>query len=283
VRRARPADEGPALAVYVAWHPESEHAATLAGAMFKTLCADPEIPASRGLGVPVWFRTWINPSSTPLPVPFDAAEHTAVFVLADDHLVSASSWRSYVEDLAGAPRAADRVIPVAMTNTSNLPPRLGALQGIRLSHKAEADHELALLNGALHDLCRLLDPGAAKVTVFLSHAKQDGLDITTSIRRYLREDAGLNEFFDASYIPDGAKFAEVITEAAGSLPALLAVQTDTYASRQWCRLEVLEAKRRYVPIVILAAVQRSETRSFPYAENAVKPLRSQKRIVTSRR
>jgi len=49
----------------------------------------------------------------------------------------------------------------------------------------------------------------------------------------------LDYFFDAADIPSGTRFAEFMTEYAGSLPALLAIQTDSYASREWCRLEVL--------------------------------------------
>ena len=123
------------------------------------------------------------------------------------------------------------------------------------------------MNDAMHDLCRLLDPDAAKVRIFLSHAKEDGLGITTAVRRHLHEVARLDDFFDAADIPDGTRFAEFITESAGTLHALLAVQSDTYASREWCRLEILEAKRRHVPIVVLAAVQTGENRSFPYLGN----------------
>ena len=40
-----------------------------------------------------------------------------------------------------------------------------------------------------------------------------------------------------------------------------------YWGPEWCRLEVLEAKRQQVPIVVLAAFDRGEPRSFPYIGN----------------
>lgn len=261
------AEERPVLAVYSVWHPTAERAAGFAQAMFRTLCADPEVPASRGLGVPVRFRTSNSAGESPIPVPFGAAQHTAVFVLADDLLVANPTYRLYVDGLAGTAEACDRVIPVAITATANLPPKLAELQAIRLHCVPEALQERTLLNDAMHDVCRLLDPDAAKVKVFLSHAKHDGLDITSAVRRHLHEVARLDEFFDTADIPDGARFAEFVTQCAGSLPALLAVQTDSYASREWCRLEVLEAKRQHVPIVVLSAVQQREARSFPYMGN----------------
>lgn len=261
------ADDRPVLGVYVVWHPGCERGAGFARALFRTLCADPDIPASRGLGIPVRFRTSNSAEATPTPVTFDIAQHTAVFVLADDLLVADPRWCSYADGLVQSAGPTGLVVPVAMTAPSNLSPSMGNLQAIRLKEVPEEEQETVWLNDAMHDVCRLLDPQAAKVRVFLSHAKHDGLAITTIVRRHLHEVARLDDFFDAADIPDGTRFAEFITECAGSLPALLAVQTDTYASREWCRLEVLEAKRCRVPIVVLAAVEGRETRSFPYMGN----------------
>lgn len=257
----------PALAVYAVWHPDCSVASGLAKSLFTNLCADPEFPASRGMGIPVRFRTSNDAAEAPADVPFGAAERTAVFVLADDSLVASAPWRLYVERLAAAAGRDDRVIPVALAQPNLLPPALAALQAIRLFGVSGSELETVFVNDVLHDLCRLLDPGALKVKVFLSHAKQDGLTITSAVRRHLHEVARLDEFFDAADIPDGSSFAGILTDAAGSLPALLAVQTDTYASREWCRLEVLEAKKNRVPIVVLAAVERGERRSFPYLGN----------------
>lgn len=261
------ADDRPVLVVYVVWHPECETAAAYSRAMFRAFCANPDVPASRGLGLAVRFRTSMAATEVPTSVPFDTAQHTAVFVLADDHLVADPAWRSYVDILAESAGATDRVIPVAITATTNLPPELGKLQAIRLGAVSDDMRETTLLNDAMHDVCSLLDPHAAKVKVFLSHAKHDGLAITIAVRRHLHEVARLDDFFDAADIPDGTRFAEFVTRCAGSLPALLAIQTDAYTSREWCRLEVLEAKRCRVPIVVLAAVQNREARSFPYMGN----------------
>ena len=258
---------GPVLTVYVVWHPGSTQAADLAKAMFRTFCADPEVPASRGLGIPVRFRTSVSASIVPTPVPFSVALHTVVFVLADDLLVADPAWRSYADSLAQAALEGDLVVPVSITAISNLSPTLSQLQAIRLSPGGESEQEVCVLNDAMHDVCQILDPNAAKVKVFLSHAKHDGLEITVDVRRHLQEVARLDDFFDTTDIPDGARFAEFIVKCAGSVPALLAVQTDSYASREWCRLEVLEAKRRRVPIVVLSAVEGRETRSFPYMGN----------------
>jgi len=272
------------LAVYVVWHPECQQASGYARTIFKTLCANPAVPASRGLGLPVKFRTAISGEETPARIPFGEAQHTAVFVFADDELVADPSWRSYADGLVDAAGSTDDlVVPIGITAMRNLPPKLATLQAIRLNGASGAPEDPAaqddpgahretlLLNDVMHDLCQLLDPRDAgvkvKVKVFLSHAKADGLRITRLIRDYLRDVARLEEFFDTDDIPDGARFAELLREQAGSLPALLAIQTDSYASREWCRLELLEAKRGRVPIVVLSALQNRESRSFPYIGN----------------
>lgn len=261
-----PADP-PVLSVIVVWHPGSHRAREMAGVMFRALDADPDVPAFRGLGIPVRFRTALDAAAVPVPIVFGTALHTAVFVLVDDEFAADTKWRAYGDDLVAAAGASDRVIPVALTATSNLPPGLAALQAIRLEGFEPPADQTELLNRAMHDLCQMLDPDAGKVKVFLSHAKRDGLEITTEVRRHLRESAGMAEFFDAMDIPDGVGFAECMKGNAGSLPVLLAVHTDSYSSREWCRLEVLEAKKRRVPIVVLTAVHGREARSFPYMGN----------------
>ena len=262
-----PLDSRAPLVMYVVWHPEAQDSAKYARAIFRECCADPDMPARRGLGIPVWFRTSVSPASAPPPVPFGKAKRTAVFVLADDKLVAEPVWRDYVSDLTKSVSSSDVVVGVALTAVSHLPPRLAAVQAIRLPDYDPADRETELLNNVKNDLCRLLRPDAEKVKVFLSYAKQDGLSITTEVRRYLHEQTKIGDFFDATDIPDGARFTEFITKNAGSLPVLLAIQTDTYGSRDWCRIEVLEAKRRRVPISVLAAIQHGEARSFPYLGN----------------
>jgi hypothetical protein len=256
-----------AVAAYAVWHPGCVLGSELSGRLFIELCADPRNPALRGMGIPVRFRTTSDGLDVPVGIPFGDAERTAVFVIADELLVADASWRDYTEGLVGAAGPGDRVIPVALVRPGLLPPKLAALQAIRLNGVPNDQLDASFGNDVLHDVSRMLDPGAAKVKVFLSHAKQDGVAITGIVRRHLHEVARLDDFFDAADIPDGSRFAEVVTQAAGSLPALLAIQTDTYASREWCRLEVLEAKRKRVPIVVVAAVEKGERRAFPYLGN----------------
>jgi len=257
------------LAVYVVWHPRFDRGQPLADLLFKTLCGDPYLPAVRALGIPVRFRTALESEELPRPIAFDAAEHTAVIVLVDNELVADADWSDFVVDLLGQARSGhDVVVPVAITrNAFNLPPEISEVVNFQRLYEVIDPGLVApvLMNRITHDLCEILDPDTA-VQVFISHAKEDGVTTAREVRQYIHTLTGLTDFFDATAIPDGSKFADVIKDAMEE-SALLVVHTDRYSSREWCRLEVLEAKRRRKPILVLAAAREGEARSFPYIGN----------------
>ncbi len=256
------------LAVYVMWHPRYQNGPRLAELVFTWLCADPSVPAVRGLGIPVRFRTSESADALPLPVSFGPAARTAVLVLVDDEMV-ADGWDNYLGDVVSeAARGGHLILPVALTkNAFNLPTEITALNFLRLYKVPVADRDAVFLNRVTHDLCKFLASGQRKVQVFISHSKLDGLVVARRVQRYLHAEAGLADFFDATDIPDGSKFADVIGDAVGASAVLLVVHTDSYGAREWCRLEVLEAKRRRIPIVVLTAMELGEVRSFPYLGN----------------
>lgn len=256
------------LTVYFVWHPRSTTGRELATQMFRELCGNPDSPAERGLGIPVRFSTTGEDGGVPNPIPFGTAAHTAVFILADAHLCGEPEWREYADQVvADAAHEDALVVPVALTAPDLLPRRLQEIQAIRLDQTTDTLRPIMLRQRVVHDLCRLLEPEAGKVRVFISYARGDGSDLARHVRRYLREEAFLDDFFDEADIPDGRRFAEVVQSSVGAAPILVAVHTDAYSSREWCRLEVLDAKRLSVPIVVLTATERGESRSFPYMGN----------------
>ena len=47
----------------------------------------------------------------------------------------------------------------------------------------------------------------------------------------------------------------------------MAVHTDSYSSREWCRREVIEAKRRLAPMIVVDCVRDVDPRGMPYLGN----------------
>jgi hypothetical protein len=105
------------------------------------------------------------------------------------------------------------------------------------------------------------------IKLFISHSKHDESKLDASkFRDYINSQTQLKTFFDTNDISYGSNFGEEIKKAAKE-SALVVFQSDSYADREWCRIEVLEAKTAGCPIVIVNAVQNGEKRAFPYLGN----------------
>ena len=107
-----------------------------------------------------------------------------------------------------------------------------------------------------------------KVQIFLSHSKHDanGERIAQEIRRHIFEGGGLSSFFDVRDIPPGLRFDMVLVQQV-KVSAVVAIHTDSFSSREWCRREIIEAKRWNVPLVVADCISDIDERGFPYMGN----------------
>jgi TIR domain len=241
-----------------------------------------------GTGLSVLFRSAAVPGlRTPLPIDLDDSETTAVVVLADPTLSADAAWNSWLQELVGRSEAAGlgtRVFLVAIEPTVGLgldeqAPRwdqwTGSMEerGRRLI--AELTYELCrMLRHYLEHLKHPAEGDAAleaylkKVQIFLSHSKHDGDGerIARAIRDRLHAGHGLASFFDVHDIPAGLRFQKVLLQQV-RVSAMVAIHTDSYSSREWCRREVIEAKRWNVPLVVANCISDLDERGFPYMGN----------------
>lgn len=273
------------LAVYVVWHPRFDQGEELAGKIYAYLCNNPQRPAERRIGIPVRFRSGPGGPGQRLPreIPLVEAEHSAVVVLVDDEMVADEDWGPYVARTWQQAQQSDgrhRVFPVSLTEHAfGLDPAIAELNFIRLHDSSPENQPPLLLNRVTHELCRLLlkrpragdeqgslAAGPAPITVFISHAKAGGVELAKEVRDYIHGNMQFKTFFDAQDIPYGAEWQKVLRESVGR-SALLAIETDAYASREWCRNEVLWARHFRVPMVVVNAISDREPRRFPYLGN----------------
>jgi hypothetical protein len=260
----------PTIAVHVVWHPACSVAAEYGRALFAHLFEDPEDLASHGLRIPV--HLWRSASGTSDPPPPDVppledAKRSALVVLIDDEFIAANGWLSFLDDAQASARESDVVLGVALSARAlEIDSPILENNFIRLHEIEENIRREVLLNRVTHALCRLTAGREQPVLVFLSHAKSDGVAITEQVRKFLQAGSGVRDFFDAQDLTEGAKWAAVIRGAA-SENVLLAIRTDAYATREWCRTEVLEAKLGGSPVVVLDALERLEPRGFAYLGN----------------
>lgn len=93
--------------------------------------------------------------------------------------------------------------------------------------------------------------------LFISHAKIDGVAIAKSLIGILRQlqeispgKIGFSYFYDYDHLAPGMVWREVlISEAKQSV--LIALRTEAYESRYWCRREFLLAERNAMPILVV--------------------------------
>lgn len=270
----------PPLAVYVVWHPAFVAGKAYAEGLFGLLARDVADPLSQALGIPVFFRSVsTEPCGVPIDIDFEAVKRTTVVALLEDELLSNSAWRMYLTGLAEKAQASGRghfFLPVALCKSALLLEKASSLHFIRLDLQPPEAQVEYLEASVLHALCRRLtqvsEPAAgaapAPLKVFLSHAKEDGHEAAKEIQSRLQSPHGLESFYDTEDMPHGFEFDREIDCALNDArTVLLAIQTDMFASRGWCRREVLRAKEHGRPILVVDALRVGEARSFPYMGN----------------
>jgi hypothetical protein len=264
------------------FHPASQEAAAAAEYLHEVLNADPAVP---GLQIPTTFTPDDGSGEPPEPAVATEADRVVVVLLADDHLAAAArkktkcgtTWGEYATKLRSLTEAAGhRFMPVQLTegawpidnrleDTNFL--RAWAIDGVEERRKFIARRLVHLLIRRLRP--RPDNEDAPPVTIFLSHTKLD-LEheprVVKSLLAHLTATQPEKTWFDSGDISTGSRFAHAIEKGVKET-ALLAVVTDSYSSRSWCRKEVLFAKHYQRPVVIVDAVQERETRRFPYSGN----------------
>lgn len=240
--------------------------------LVKRFEGDPTFPFSRSLGIPV--RVASISLGRFLDDALARSERVAVVPLIDDELLGSdtdSGLRDEISALAdrvGGMSVRCRLFPVGQTSNwyTMFQTSLQALL------RGRAIEDTKMLAVALMQECiawlrgREVREAATAFDVFVSHAKADGEGIAKRLRNALESEWRIKGFFDARDIPAGSEWTKVLVgEAAHS--AMLVVQTDIYADREWCQREIATAKGNDVPVLVVSALRAGESRSFPYLGN----------------
>ena len=179
------------------------------------------------------------------------AQETVVVVIGEESAQSAA--------LAGVV-GSERVVRVAS------PPPMGA-GAVQAPRGGSEEYAFAPVVTTLRTMERARGVLAARIggtaggvlsgvlKLFISHAKTDGVAMAKSLIGVLRQlqeadpdGAGFKYFYDAEHIAPGTVWREVL-EAQASDSVLIALRTEAYESRYWCRREFLLAESNGMPIV----------------------------------
>lgn len=291
-RAARTSSPAP-LFVHFLFHKKSTLGRALAKKMFEELTSSPNFPGPR---IPVLYARDDGSGQPPTldSVRPKRGSKSLVCLLADDCMAKtdsdrgASAWGRFAQRLLhGFPSKNAAVLPVAIDGGAfHLHGQLARTSFVRLDVKPTlalqaselffqvAVHALELLAGKK----RRGEPTAtiAPLRIFVSHAKGDlqknpesydqGRSPVLALLDYLAQ-GPVQSWFDSSQIRPGQHFDREIAKGVGGSTAFVAVHTDLYASREWCRREYLQARRDNLPIVVVNALDRGEPVPFPYFGN----------------
>lgn len=275
------------LALYVIWHPEFEEGKFYAENVFSAFCRDLKNPLGRHSNIPVYFRSKPDKQTgVPIDINYNEADKNAILLLVDEKMFDDELWQTYVQNLVKDKPENTRIFPVAFSEYSYYVDKenLSQIQFIRAKDVLVGNDEKEINSNRwefirarlLHDIARQLlnvastyevtNVDDSPVKLFLSHAKKDGEDIAKMFRNHIENNSKLDTFFDTNDIADGHNFEKEITKNLKN-SAVIIFNTDEYSNREWCRREVIVAKRFRCPILCVLDIKNGETRSFPYSGN----------------
>lgn len=259
------------LSIHVLYHKDYSEGDKVYSLLYKTLCRDSESPFMDGLDIPVYFCKG-DDNGIPLMAKC-GSEKTLVLLLIDINMFCSEKWREYVKAIMPA-EDDDTIKIVGVKLDSHAFSFLEGLskdQMITLKTESILDNEEEFKTRLFDIIIRYLSGSKTeKTTVFISHSKRDkgniGESLAKEVRQFLFSDTKLRDFFDVHDILDGYRFDQQIKDnVAKSL--LLVLLTDSYSSREWCRIEALTAKEHKVPMVVVSHLQERVERMFPYIGN----------------
>lgn len=286
-----PIQTRPFLVVYIAWHPSFKFGKDVVKHLFDHYRREHFGNIAGGAGLSVVYRYAAEEGTgAPLTIDLDQGETTAVVVLFDEGFSKSAEYMAWLRAIElSCENAGMRAMVFPVDMDSSLTKAGVVEQAIRWDHWTHIQEPQAKLHKLTTDLTyqfsrmlrsyleRLKRPLTEdeellgylqKVQIFLSHSKHDadGERIAKVVRDALHDGQGFGSFFDVKDIPTGTRFDRVLL-AQVRVSAVVAIHTDSFSSREWCRREIIEAKRHNVPLLVANCIQNADERGFPYLGN----------------
>lgn len=259
------------LSIHVLFHSACKEGSAVYSMLYKTLCRDSASPFMDGLDIPVYFQTGDDNGLTAMANV--GSEKTIVLLLIDINMFCSETWREHVLDLLK--KSADdnlKVIGIKLdSHAFSFLESLSKDQMIVLQTESIMENLEEFKTRLYETIIRYIGgTKTEKVSIFISHSKRDkgntGETMAKEVRQFLFADTKLSSFFDVHDILDGYQFDKQIKDTIRE-SLILVLFTDTYSSREWCRIEALTAKENKKPMVVVSNLQDGSERLFPYMGN----------------
>jgi TIR domain len=266
------------LEVRIVWHPDDLVACESAPVsvpvqLFHTLCNDPGIPASERPAIPVRFHTSIKTEGerprVPIEVPLDGADHVLIVALVGAAWLNDGAWLKWYQQLrrAAEPQSSVTLLPVALVaSVFDFGWVFGETNCERVFDQPDVvERDRGVRIAVLRTIVRILS-GGRPLKVFVSHAKADGFRVGRALAQSIDELKG-HAWVDIEQIEAGQNFREVLSWAMDQDAVFVAVVSDSYSTREWCRWEAHFAKAQGLAMVVLDMVGEGQRRSLPSLGN----------------
>jgi TIR domain len=255
----------------VVWNPAYNAGLQLANDVYDWFGGPNRAWHRNGLGIPVMFWTSQDAERPPPPIPIDRQDFTVVVPLVDEHFAAKRTWRDWI--VTHVPKECHirfwAVHPAAF-QIDRLSP---------INPLGTRDCTGAVLKRLLTESCSLLLVAQRRsrpigpLTFFISYARKDGSSIAADVRHALLNYGNVQVFMDVHDIEPGRGWQERLVNGLEDGAAMLAVVTDEYSERAWCRRELREFrtpvhdmidKRVWWirPVFVLDALSGNRTRSM---------------------
>ena len=257
------------IVIDVVYHIDNKEGREIYERLYKLLCRDAGDPFFDGLDIPVYFNTGSDSHSINA-IDYSRGEKIVILVLLDQKMYISDVWRNFVKDIPKTDNVC--VCPVSQYQYAfDFSSRTEFQQFISLKTYSVLDNWDEFKTRLFDYLIRSLSiEPKKKLNIFISHSKRDkdnlGRVNAESLRDYLRKETKENSFYDVNDIVDGFRFDHQI-ESAIKDSLLIVLFTNTYSSREWCRRELLTAKKNQIPAIAVFMVNGDIDRVFPYIGN----------------
>jgi len=235
------------ISVSIVFHEKSKEQKKIANELFKILYRDYDKPIEKGLMIDTYF---IKVDSS-----IDLSKYqNDIFIFLVDSELALSEIMNIDEN---------KSFVVSYTKNIN------KSKSFNISRIYLVDEKENMELGLFTFLAKKLY-SQKNLTLFLSHTKRDdiGENIAKSYNTFIHNDTRLKSFIDIndiSYSDDIEK--EIDDNLLDSI--FVGFESDGYSDSNWTQYEVVVAKERNIPIVLVDCIEKRVGRRFPYLGNSL--------------
>ncbi|MEN5059032.1 hypothetical protein [Sphingobacterium kitahiroshimense] len=259
------------LSVYVLYHKDYKEGKEIYTDMYHLLCRNPECPLTDGIDIPVFLRTGGDGQEIP-KITLNQSSKNVILLLVDEFMYCCSLWKVYIQYLLSVTDDNTKIYPISLfKHAYDINSVLKTQQFITLKSFSIKENWNEFQTRIFDILIRFITgKDSNKLKLFISHSKKELYNLgeikAKELRDFLRTDTKLDSFFDANDIVDGYDFENQIKENVEK-SLFIILETNTYAEREWCRIEALAGKRNRVPGIVVSLFNGIVKRGFPYIGN----------------